>query len=188
MSHQSLMRLPPAVTVNQMGNGVLRFHYSAHSVVHLQAALIQFAGSLLETAIAAVQAQKDAELSRQQMPASRLETIDQELAALQARRAEVVAQIGALPPPTTEAEALARAVQDAAAVPLPPPAPPVVDPLAHPGIAQMPAPIASQPNGIPQYYVQPAPAGPVIHGAPAPAQTAAPVITPTPVKLVPRGG
>jgi hypothetical protein len=177
MSHQSLMRLPPAVTVNQMGNGILRFHYSAASVVALQQALIVFAGSLLETAIAAVQAQKDAELSRQQLPASRLDTIDRELEALTARRAEVVAQIAANPP-RSEEEALREAVAAAALVPLPPP----VDPLAHPGIAQMPPPIASQPVGVPQYYIPPPAPGPVISGAPPHP------VGPTPVQLIPLGG
>jgi len=199
MSHQSILRLPPLVTVNQMQGGQLRFHYSGDSVVALQAALIAFAGSLLETAIAAVQAKKNAELDRQQMPASRLETIDQELAALQGRRAEVLAQMAAAPPstppgpPLTVEDAMAAAVLAAQSIPLPPPppAPPAVDPLAHPGLAQVPAGVATPPAaptpGVPQYYVMPSAApAPAV---PTPVRTvqAPPVIVPTTVTPIPLG-
>lgn len=187
--HQSILRLPPLVTINQMPSGQIRFHYSADSVGPLQAALIQFANQLLETAIYAVQAKRDAEVQRQQMPASRIETIDAELAALQARRAEVLATMSALPPvpaapPTTVEEAMAQALAHAATIPLPPP----TDPLAHPGLSQVPPPLATPPDGVPTYYVIP-PAAPSQVPAPAPIVTvqALPVIVPTPVQLVPLG-
>lgn len=201
--HQSILKLPPLVTINQMAGGQLRFHYSADSVVPLQQALMAFATSLLETAIAAVQARKDAELAKQQMPASRLEQIDAELAALSSRRAEVVAQMAEAPaplvpaqpsgPPQTVEEAMAAAVAHAATLPLAPLSPatapvvPAPDPLAHPGLAQVPPPVASAPPGVPQYYVMPPAAPAAALPAKPPVVQAPPVIVATTVTPIPLG-
>ncbi len=130
MNHQILVPLPPGVACNQLPNNVVRLHFNADTVVPLQGALLKAAGGLLDTAIAAVTARKDAELARQQLPASRLEQIDQEMAELEKRRAEVLAM------PVPSAQQLGKDLLNAAL-------PPQHVPTVLPG--EVPTPVTLQP-------------------------------------------
>jgi hypothetical protein len=94
--HQVILKPPPGVAVNQYPDGTLRFHYTAETVLPLKAALFKMARELIDQAIAEVEARKAAELARQQLPITRIETIDTELAVLQAQKAEAEKQIAAL--------------------------------------------------------------------------------------------
>lgn len=76
MAHQVNIQLPPRCSLNLLPNNAIRLHFEGASVVPLQQALLGAASRLLETAIESTRAAKSAELARQVLPVSRLETID----------------------------------------------------------------------------------------------------------------
>lgn len=74
---------PPGVAFIQWGDGSIRIRYAAKDVVPIRSMLLTLARSLTEQAIKRLGEEREAEIARQKMPLSRLETIQNEMKILQ---------------------------------------------------------------------------------------------------------
>jgi hypothetical protein len=96
MLHTIVLKPPPGVSVNQLADGSIRFHYTAETVQPFKKVLLQTAQNIIEAALTEVQRQKAAEIERQQLPITRMSAIDTELVKLAAQKEETTRQIAAI--------------------------------------------------------------------------------------------
>lgn len=81
---ETSIRPPPGVSFTQWGDGTIRMKYSTRDVLPIRKMLLDLARNLTNEALEKLKADKEAELERQRLPLTRLQTINKEMSSLQA--------------------------------------------------------------------------------------------------------
>lgn len=95
------LRPPHGVAFVQWADGSIHIRYASANVVILRESLLGLARQLSEQAIKQLEAERQAEIDRQRMPMSRLETINTEIESL--KQAATVEPSGTTSPPVVNA-------------------------------------------------------------------------------------
>lgn len=99
MSNLQIKVKPPArVSFTQWADGSIVFNYTAETATALQSVLYQAAETVIEHAIEQATNAKRAEVERQRLPVSRLESLDEEIGRLQTLKQQVGEKRASLPP------------------------------------------------------------------------------------------
>ncbi len=86
MIYKKRFRFPPGVTVQQDMEGFIYFTYESAAVPLMRDALKTLRGEILDDSILEARKQKDLELQNHQLPLTRAQELDKEIAALEAQR------------------------------------------------------------------------------------------------------
>ncbi len=81
---ETTIRPPPGVSFTQWGDGTIKIRYSTRDVLLIRKMLLDLARNLTNEALEKLKADKQAELERQRLPLTRLQTINQDMQSLQA--------------------------------------------------------------------------------------------------------
>ncbi len=79
---ETSIRPPPGVSFTQWGDGTIRIKYSTKDVLPIRKMLLDLARNLTNEALEKLKADKQAEIERQRLPLTRLQTINQEMQSL----------------------------------------------------------------------------------------------------------
>lgn len=77
------IRPPPGVSFTQWGDGTIQIMYTTKDVLPIRKMLLDLARNLTNEALEKLKADKQAEIDRQRLPLTRLQTINQEMQSLQ---------------------------------------------------------------------------------------------------------